>query len=124
MSFEELPDPLADLLFFDLEVAGVVEHHPVLDDEDHRVVADIAVVIEKAVPFADLKVAINNACGDVLEKQWLFDVYDGKGIEAGSHSLAIALQLRKVVENFTDEEANQVRDRAVKALEEMGAKLR
>ena len=60
----------------------------------------------------------------MLEKQWLFDVYEGKGIPEGSHSLAIALQLRKQGENFTDEEANQVRDAAVQALEALGAKLR
>ena len=85
---------------------------------------DIAVVVGKDVPYAKLESAIGKACGDVLEKQWLFDVYSGKGIPKGSHSLAIALQLRKEGENFTDEEANQVRDLAVKALEELGAKLR
>lgn len=85
---------------------------------------DIAVVVEKSVSFADLEIAVGEACGEVLEKQWLFDVYEGKGIPEGSHSLAIALQLRKQGENFTDEEANQVRDAAVQALEALGAKLR
>jgi phenylalanyl-tRNA synthetase beta chain len=85
---------------------------------------DIAVSIEKSVPYATIEDAIATACGDVLEKQWLFDVYEGKGIDKGHHSLAIALQLRKMGKNFTDEEANQVRDRAVQALEALGAKLR
>ena len=85
---------------------------------------DIAVVVKKSVSYAELESAISDACGDVLEMQWLFDVYSGKGIPKKSHSLAIALQLRKEGENFTDEEANQVRDRAVQALEALGAKLR
>jgi len=85
---------------------------------------DIAVLIEKSVPYSSIEAAISQACGSVLEKTWLFDVYDGKGIPEGSHSLAVALQLRKAGENFTDEEANQVRDRAVAALESLGGKQR
>ena len=85
---------------------------------------DVAFVIEKSVPYANIAAALAEACGEVLEKQWLFDVYEGKGIPDGSHSLATALQLRKAGANFTDEEANQVRDRAVQALEALGAKLR
>lgn len=84
---------------------------------------DIAVVVDKIVPYESLRKAIDEACGEVLEKQWLFDVYDGTGIPEGKHSLGIALQLRKF-ENFTDEEANQVRERAAEALERLGATMR
>lgn len=84
---------------------------------------DISVQIDKAVPFARVEEAVRGACGDVLERFWLFDVYEGSGLPEGSHSLALALQLRKAG-NFTDEEANQVRDAAVAALESLGAKLR
>ena len=84
---------------------------------------DIAIVVSQDVPYATIAATIAEACGDVLEKQWLFDVYSGPGIEPGSHSLAIALQFRKPG-NFTDEEANQVRDEAVSALATLGAKLR
>jgi phenylalanyl-tRNA synthetase beta chain len=85
---------------------------------------DIAVVIDKSVPYAKIESAVEGAAGEVLEKQWLFDVYEGKGIAEGQHSLAIALQLRKQGETFTDEEANQVRDSVVKALEGLGGQLR
>lgn len=85
---------------------------------------DIAVLISKSVPFQDLDNAVGEAAGAELEKSWLFDVYDGKGIPEGHHSLALALQLRKHGANFTDEEANQVRDRVVAALERLGATLR
>jgi phenylalanyl-tRNA synthetase beta chain len=85
---------------------------------------DIAIVIDKTVAYDTVASTIAEACGDVLEDQWLFDVYEGKGIPDGRHSLAIALQFRKVGANFTDEEANQVRDRAVEALESLGATLR
>jgi phenylalanyl-tRNA synthetase beta chain len=82
---------------------------------------DIAVVVEKSLPYARLEEAVRGAAGDVLERIWLFDVYEGAGIPEGKHSLAIALQLRKFGENFTDEEANQVRERIVAELESLGA---
>jgi phenylalanyl-tRNA synthetase beta chain len=85
---------------------------------------DIAIAIDKSVPYARVEQALVEACGDLLEKHWLFDVYSGPGIPEGSHSLAIAIQLRKMGENLTDEEANRVRDRAVAALEGLGATLR
>lgn len=85
---------------------------------------DIAILVSKSLPYSQIENALDLACGDLLERQWLFDVYEGKGIPEDKHSLAIALQLRKVGENFTDEEANQVREKAVAALEVLGAKLR
>jgi len=85
---------------------------------------DIAVLVEKAIPYDQLKQAIDKACGDLLERQWLFDIFEGTGIPEGKHSLGIGLQFRKAGENFTDEEANQVRDLAVAALAEFGATLR
>lgn len=85
---------------------------------------DIAVLIDKAVAFEKIETALDSAIGDVLERRWLFDVYEGKGIPEGKHSLAIALQLRKHGSTFTDEEANQVREKAVEALAALGGSLR
>ncbi|MCB0824658.1 MAG: phenylalanine--tRNA ligase subunit beta [Armatimonadetes bacterium] len=84
---------------------------------------DIAFVIDKSVAYSKIEDSIRASSAEVLEKMWLFDVYDGKGIPEGQHSLAIALQFRKHG-NFTDEEANQVRDQIVAGLESLGAKLR
>lgn len=112
-------------------VEFLYETHQKAGGRDYRSISrnpavrrDIAVLIEKSVPYQSIEATITQACGDVLERTWLFDVYDGKGIPEGSHSLAVALQLRKAGENFTDEEANQVRDRAVAALESLGGKQR
>lgn len=99
-----------------------IHYHPISRNPSVR--RDIAFVVDKAMPYAQLENAITLACGDALEKHWLFDVYDGTGIPAGHHSLGIALQLRKVGENFTDEEANLVREKAVAALEALGATMR
>lgn len=85
---------------------------------------DVAVSLSKAVPYRSVVEAVERAGGELLERHWLFDVYEGKGIPEGCHSLAIALQLRKMGANLTDEEANQVRDAVVQALGQLGATQR
>ena len=85
---------------------------------------DLAILIDKSVPFANVLDAIERGAGESLERNWLFDVYEGKGIPEGKHSLAVALLLRKMGENFTDEEANQVREQVVVELAGLGATLR
>lgn len=85
---------------------------------------DIAIVVPKTVSFAQIEDSVRRAAGPVLESMSLFDVYEGKGIPEGQHSLAIGIDLRKPDSTFTDEEANQVRDSVVAALVELGAQLR
>lgn len=85
---------------------------------------DIALLVDKSVPYAQIEGKIVEAGGDVLEKHWLFDVYAGANLPEGKHSLGIALQLRKMGETFTDEEANRVRETVVSALAELGATTR
>lgn len=117
-----LAEVCVEFLFDVHQEAGELHYRSI--SRNPAVRRDIAVLIEKSVPYQRIEAALTEACGEVLERTWLFDVYDGKGIPEGSHSLAVALQLRKAGENFTDEEANQVRDRAVAALESLGGKQR
>jgi phenylalanyl-tRNA synthetase beta chain len=115
---------LAEFDVYDLISAGTpgLAIRPISRNPSVR--RDIAVLVEKSIAFDRIESAIARACGEVLERQWLFDVFEGAGIPPGKHSLGIALQFRKVGENFTDEEANQVRDLAVAALVEFGATMR
>jgi len=85
---------------------------------------DMSILVDKSVRYEELAVRIANAGGDLIERQWLFDVFAGQGIPEGKHALGIAIQLRKPDSTFTDEEANQVRDRVVAALVELGASTR
>ncbi len=85
---------------------------------------DLAILVSKSVPFASVEAAIRKGAGELLEKMWLFDVYEGQGVPEGSHSLAVAMQLRRFDKTFTDEEANQVRDAVVAELAALGATLR
>lgn len=110
-----------DLLYAAAQI-GVTKLKPV--SRNPAVRRDIAVLIERTTSYAVLADAIASAVGDVLEKQWLFDVYAGANIPAGKHSLGIALQLRKLGANLTDEEANQLRERAVEAIVKLGGTTR
>ena len=85
---------------------------------------DISLLIDKDVPYSSIASAIEQAAGSVLERQWLFDVFDGASIPQGKHSLGIGLSFRKLGENFTDEQANQVREQVVSALVALGGVTR
>lgn len=103
-------------------IAAGVNYHPISKTPSIR--RDIAFAISKSVPYEQVDRAVREAAGELLESIWLFDVYEGPGIEPGHHSLAIALTLRKHGATFTDEEANQVRDGVVAAIGKLGAKQR
>ncbi|MCH8274100.1 MAG: phenylalanine--tRNA ligase subunit beta [Armatimonadetes bacterium] len=85
---------------------------------------DMAMAISSKVPYSELESAVREAAGETLERIWLFDVYEGEGIEQGKHSLGIAMLLRHPERTLTDEEANDVRERAFRALEALGATRR
>lgn len=85
---------------------------------------DIAVVVSKDVAYAEIEARVRSSAGPSLERLALFDIYEGPGVEAGHRSLGIALTLRKFGENLTDQEANEIRDRVLEALAEVGARAR
>ena len=85
---------------------------------------DIAVVCARETPVLTLERVIGEAIGAILEEISLFDVYEGKQIEAGKKSAAFSLRLRAADRTLTDEEADAAMKRAVKALAKIGATLR
>jgi phenylalanyl-tRNA synthetase beta chain len=111
----------------DLEAAYPLrrtEHRPKPISRNPSVRRDLAILIDRAVPYSHIEKVLAQSGGDLLERHWLFDVYRGAGIPEGKHSLAIALQFRKMGSNLTDEEANQARETVVAALEGLGATRR
>ena len=55
---------------------------------------DLAVVVDRAVPVADVQAALAAGAGDLLESVRLFDVYEGPQVPEGKKSLAFALRFR------------------------------
>lgn len=85
---------------------------------------DLAMVVSTSVSYAEIESEIRNSAGPLLEDVWLFDRYQGKGVETGKHSLAIALVLRKSDGTLTDDEANGVLSDAWTRLQKLGATQR
>jgi len=89
------------------------------------VLQDIAVVIDRAVPAAEVKMVIEEAGGNLLRDVRLFDLYRGKQIEAGKKSLAYNLVYQVDDRVLTDEEVRKIRERIVRRLDsELDAYLR
>jgi phenylalanyl-tRNA synthetase beta chain len=86
---------------------------------------DVALVVDEAVPAADVHAALEDGAGTLLESMRLFDVYEGGRIGEGSKSLAFSLRFRAADRTLTVEEATEARDAAVAlAAERTGAVLR
>ncbi len=79
------------------------------------VLQDVALVVDAAVPAAELTATLRRGAGELLEDVRLFDVYTGEQIGAGKRSLAFALRFRAPDRTLTVAEATAARDAAVTA---------
>ncbi len=85
---------------------------------------DLSLIVDDEVPVAELEKAIRGAVGKILEKVTLFDVYKGKQIEDGKKSVSYSIFMRSHEGTLTDEQADSAMKKALKALANIGAKLR
>ncbi|MDT7844012.1 phenylalanine--tRNA ligase subunit beta [Streptomyces justiciae] len=87
---------------------------------------DVALVVDKFVPHADVEAALREGAGELLEGIRLFDVYENaEQLGDGKKSLAYALRFRSADRTLTVDEASAARDAAVAlAGERTGAVLR
>ncbi len=86
---------------------------------------DLAVVVDRAVPAADVLTALRDGGGELLESLRLFDVYTGDQVDADRKSLAFAMVVRAPDRTLTAADATGVRDAALAAAaQRVGAALR
>jgi len=78
---------------------------------------DIAVVVDKSVPVANLIAAVREAGGDWLRSVEVFDVYAGEKIGAGKKSVALSLVYRADDRTLTDDEVNERNQSVIERLE-------
>ena len=110
-----------DALFAAIPVGLQVEEIP----QYPAVLRDIALVVDDAIPAAEIEALIVQTGGPLLADLCLFDVYRGEQLPAGKKSLAYALAFQALDKTLTDKEANKLRDKIVRRLErETGAVLR
>lgn len=86
---------------------------------------DIALVLPEAQELLPLQRAIERACGSLLEKVELFDVYRGAQLGEGKKSAAFALTLRAKDRSLEEKEIQAVVDKVQRSLKaQFGAELR
>jgi phenylalanyl-tRNA synthetase beta chain len=86
---------------------------------------DVSLLIDTNVPLAALEAAIYGLQIPELTKVRLFDLYAGKELPAGKHSLALSLSYRAADRTLMDEEVNAAHERVVQTLRErFGAEIR
>lgn len=89
------------------------------------VTRDIAMLVDKTVPVAEIEEIVKKASGKLLESINLFDVYEGEQIPEGKKSVAYNAVYRSPDRSLTGDEVQKVFDKAVKNLEhQLGAQLR
>ncbi|HZD63280.1 MAG TPA: phenylalanine--tRNA ligase subunit beta [Xanthobacteraceae bacterium] len=87
---------------------------PVLELFPFQPVArDFAFVVDRAVKAADILRATQSVDRKLITNVSVFDVYEGKGIEPGKKSVAIAVTLQPREKTMTDEEIDAVAARIV-----------
>ena len=86
---------------------------------------DVALVVDAAVPAAEVEAALRSGAGPLLESLRLFDVYTGEQVGDGRKSLAYALRFRAGDRTLTADEASAARDAAIaEAVVRTGAAMR
>ena len=124
----ELPEQRVCLLEMDLDamlghVATAVKFQPV--SRYPAVVQDIAVVVDEAIPAAEVERVIRETGGKLLRRVVLFDVYQGPSIPTGKRSLAYSLTYQSDEKTLTDAEAAKVHNKIAQRLAAvLGAQLR
>ena len=86
---------------------------------------DLALLVDKSVAFADIAKIANETEKKLLKNVYLFDVYEGKNLEANKKSYAVSFILQDENKTLTDNQIDGIMKKLIKNYEEkLGAKIR
>ena len=103
------------------------QYKPVINDlpKFPEVKRDFALLVDKSVKFTDLAKAALAAEKKLLKAVNLFDVYEGKNLEAGKKSYALSFILQDTENTLKDKQIEAIMAKLLKTFEDkFGAKLR
>ena len=119
------------VFFADLEWKALLkqnkQYKPVITDlpKFPAVKRDFALLVDKTVQFADLARTAYQTEKKYLKNVYLFDVYEGKNLEAGKKSYALSFILQDEENTLKDKQIENIMTRLQKAFEDtFGATLR
>ena len=79
---------------------------------------DIALIVGQEVQASDILNSIKTTASDLLLEHFLFDVYEGQGIEENKKSLAIGLIFQDFSRNLTESEVDEELKRILDKLQQ------
>ncbi len=86
---------------------------------------DLALLIDKNIQFAEIEKIAYETERKLLKEVELFDVYEGKNLEAGKKSYAVSFLLQDETQTLNDKMIDKIMSKLVKNLEDkLSAKLR
>ena len=86
---------------------------------------DLALLLDKAVSFAQIEKIAFDTEKKLLKEVALFDVYEGKNLEAGKKSYAVSFILQDETKTLTDSQIETIMKKLLTHFEtQLGAKLR
>ena len=86
---------------------------------------DLALLLDKNIQFAEIEKIAYETEKKLLKEVELFDVYEGKNLEAGKKSYAVSFLLQDETQTLNDKMIDKIMSKLVKDLEDkLGAKLR
>lgn len=109
------------VVVFECELAalkGARSPHFVALSRYPSVARDLAVLVARDLPVAQLERVVRVAAGEVLKSFKLFDLYCGEGIDPESKSLAFSLTFQDPSRTLTDEDINASMSAVVAQLEQ------
>ncbi len=115
---------------FEVDLAPLVAASPIGEETYEDVISypavhqDVAVVVDEAVPAAEVRAAVLEGGGELLRSAEVFDLYRGEQLGEGRKSLALRLTFRAADRTLTDEEVAERRRAIEAAVETIGGSLR
>ncbi len=86
---------------------------------------DLALLVDQKVEFAEIERIAYASEKKLLKKVELFDVYEGKNLEAGKKSYAVNFQLQDESKTMNDKQTDAVMNKIIQNLQkQLGAQLR
>ena len=121
----------AEVYYADLHWGNLLaetKHHKVLFHDIAKypeVKRDLALLLDRDVRFADIEKIARDSERNLLRDVYLFDVYEGKNLEAGKKSYAVSFVLQDANKTLTDKQIEAIMKKIQTNLEtKLGAKLR
>jgi phenylalanyl-tRNA synthetase beta chain len=129
-SFEIRAERDQPVIAAELDLETILKHIPAIYDYEPLslfppVREDLALVVDIAIPAAEVEAALRQAGGRLLRDVILFDIYQGDQLPRGKKSLAYHLVFQAPDKTLNDKEVGRQRQRILKQLEQqLGATLR